>query len=104
MQCQCNDLRRIARDIITLSDMSARANAISGRNSTQKSTVLSLSGSLTGAVTPGNCAVLAQLTRELNTKLSDKHTDIAGSITRELMLLRNKQVELQKQDKLFHAG
>ena len=104
MRCQCNDLRRIARDIKTLSDMSARVNAISGRNSTQRSTLLSLSSSVSGAVTPGNLAALTELTRELNTKLSDKHADIAGRITRELMLLRNKQVELQKQDKLFHAG
>ena len=104
MQCHCNDLRRIARDMKTLSDMSARVNAISGRNSTQKSTILSLSNNLSGAVTPGNLAALTELTRELNTKLSDIHAEIAGCITRELMSLRNKQVELQKQDRLFHAG
>jgi len=102
MPCYCNDIRKIDKDITTLNSMVSKANSISGRNSTQKTTLKTTSGNAGSSAKPANISSLADAITKSQDKMISNTSSMSSRISNELNSLKNKRSTLKTQDKRFH--
>jgi len=102
MQCYCNDISKINKDIETLKNMLSKINTMSGKDSTQDSTLARLSSNAASAVTPDNIQSLTEKTSKLNTKISDNRSAMSRRVDNEINTLNNKLSNLKTADKNYH--
>jgi hypothetical protein len=104
MQCRCEEIRRVDRDISKLDNMRSNTDRMSGTSSRQNTTLRNLSGIATRLATPGNNSSLSMQTSRLNTVISSNIETVSNRISNEIISFRNTRPTLNEEDIRFHRA